>query len=97
MCSNFSGRVISKLKDNDDDDIKKAARKVYVKWRSHFVDHMERPMIEVKCDLKTEKLRTSGRKLLTEALGPDVSFFKCYVGDVVLFRTVKPVLMVTSE
>lgn len=70
--------MISKLKDSDDDDIKKAARKVYVKWKSHFVDHMERPMIEVKCDLKTEKLRTSGRKLLTEALGPDVSFSKCY-------------------
>ncbi|XP_053385355.1 transcription elongation factor A N-terminal and central domain-containing protein 2-like isoform X2 [Mercenaria mercenaria] len=68
MMSTKIGRVINKLRNSEDEDIKKAAKKVYVKWKSHFVEHMDRPMIEVKCDLKTEKLRTSGTKLLTEAL-----------------------------
>ncbi|XP_060590772.1 transcription elongation factor A N-terminal and central domain-containing protein 2-like [Ruditapes philippinarum] len=68
MMSTKIGNVIKKLQNNEDEDIRKAAKKVYVKWRTHFVEHMERPMIEVKCDLKTEKLRASGTKLLTEAL-----------------------------
>jgi hypothetical protein len=70
------GNVIKKLQNNEDEDIRKAAKKVYVKWRTHFVEHMERPMIEVKCDLKTEKLRASGTKLLTEALCVQVSLSK---------------------
>ena len=69
----FVGRVINKLRKNEDEDIKKAAKTVYVKWRNHFVEHMERPMMEVKCDLKTEKTRTSGRNLLAGALSMEVS------------------------
>ena len=69
----FLGRVINKLRNNEDEDIKKAAKTVYVKWRNHFVEHMERPMMEVKCDLKTEKTRTSGRNLLAGALSMEVS------------------------
>lgn len=73
MMSTKIGRVINKLRNSEDDDIRKAARAVYVKWKSHFVEHMERPMIEVQCDLKTEKTRTSGRKLLAEALSVELS------------------------
>ena len=73
MFVNFSGRVVNKLQHHEDEDIKKAAKKVYVKWKTHFVEHLERPMMEVQCDLKTEKLRASGRKLLTEALSVEVS------------------------
>lgn len=68
ICLFLIGRVVSKLRNDEDDDIKKAAKQVYVKWRSYFVEHMERPMIEVKSDLKTERLRTSGRNLLAGAL-----------------------------
>jgi len=63
-----SGRVINKLRQHKDEDVRKAARAVYVKWKSHFVGHMERPMLEVACDRKTEKLRNSGKKLLAGAL-----------------------------
>ena len=69
----FLGRLINKLRANqEDDDIKKAAKKVYVKWKTHFVEIAERPMIEVKCDLKTEKLRNNARSLLSKALGSEV-------------------------
>ena len=71
--AHFSGRVVNKMRNHEDEDIKKAAKKVYVKWKTHFVEHLERPMMEVQCDLKTEKLRTSGRKLLTDALSVEVS------------------------
>ncbi|WAR10874.1 TEAN2-like protein [Mya arenaria] len=36
--------------------------------QSTKIEHMERPQIEVKCDLKTEKVRTSGKHLLAGAL-----------------------------
>lgn len=41
---------------------------MYVKWKSHFVEHRDRPQIEVQCDLKTEKTRKAGRKFISEAL-----------------------------
>ena len=72
LCFHSAGRVINKLRNHEDEDIKKAAKKVYVKWRTHFVEHMERPMMEVQCDLKTEKLRASGRNLLAGALSVEV-------------------------
>ncbi|KAL3869422.1 hypothetical protein ACJMK2_042106 [Sinanodonta woodiana] len=62
------GRTVNKLCKNEDQEISQAAKRVYIKWRSHFEDHFSRPLIEVRCDLKTERLRTSGRKLLTDAL-----------------------------
>ena len=68
----FPGRVINKLKNHEDEDIQKAAKKVYIKWRTHFVEHMERPMMEVQCDAKTEKLRSSGRNLLADSLSLSV-------------------------
>lgn len=74
----LAGRTINKLRANhDDEDIKRAARKVYVKWKTHFVEIAERPMIEVKCDLKTEKTRTNARKLLSNAFGTEVSIATC--------------------
>lgn len=68
--------MINKLRaSHDDEDIKRAAKKVYVKWKTHFVELAERPMIEVKCDLKTEKTRTNARNLLSDAFGMEVMFF----------------------
>ncbi|KAH3708283.1 hypothetical protein DPMN_067730 [Dreissena polymorpha] len=72
MSSLFTGQVISKLRKSEDADIRRAAKKVYVKWKTHFVEHMERPMIEVKCDLKTETTRTKARNLLCNALKVEV-------------------------
>ncbi|XP_052814436.1 transcription elongation factor A N-terminal and central domain-containing protein 2-like [Mya arenaria] len=68
MQSTKIGNLIKKLAKSEDEDIRKAAKKVYIGWKTHFLEHMERPQIEVKCDLKTEKVRTSGKHLLAGAL-----------------------------
>ncbi|XP_076079181.1 transcription elongation factor A N-terminal and central domain-containing protein 2-like [Mytilus galloprovincialis] len=62
------GKLVNKLRKHEDSDIRKAARRVYVKWKEHFVSHAERPVIEVMCDTKTDKMRTSGKKLLAGSL-----------------------------
>nr|XP_022317065.1 transcription elongation factor A N-terminal and central domain-containing protein 2-like [Crassostrea virginica] len=62
------GNVINKLRKHENEEIRKHARQVYVKWKSHFVEHRDRPQIEVQCDLKTEKTRKAGRKFISEAL-----------------------------
>ncbi|KAL4217166.1 Transcription elongation factor A N-terminal and central domain-containing protein 2 [Mactra antiquata] len=67
------GKVIKKLTKDEDSDIKKAANLVYTKWKSHFIQFVNNEMIEVKYDLKSEKLRKSGRSLLAGALDVEES------------------------
>lgn len=67
------GKVVNKLRKHEDSDVRRAARRVYIKWKDHFVSHAERPVIEVTCDTKTEKMRTAGRKFLAEALSVEES------------------------
>ncbi|XP_048760558.1 transcription elongation factor A N-terminal and central domain-containing protein 2-like [Ostrea edulis] len=62
------GNVINKLRKHDNEEVRQHARRVYVKWKTHFVEHRDRPQIEVQCDLKTEKTRKAGRKFISEAL-----------------------------
>lgn len=64
----MAGNVINKLRKHENDEIRRHARQVYVKWKTHFVEHRDRPQIEVQCDLKTEKTRKAGRKFISEAL-----------------------------
>lgn len=66
------------MRKHENDEIRKHARQVYVKWKTHFVEHRDRPQIEVQCDLKTEKTRKAGRKFISEALEvtkPDWIFY----------------------
>ncbi|KAK3094986.1 hypothetical protein FSP39_008772 [Pinctada imbricata] len=67
------GRVINKLRRHENEAVQKAAQRVYVKWKTHFKDHLERPQIEVKCDLKTENMRNSAKKMLADALSLEAS------------------------
>ncbi|XP_033736675.1 transcription elongation factor A N-terminal and central domain-containing protein 2-like [Pecten maximus] len=63
------GKDVNKLRQHEDSIVRKEARKVYIKWKSHFEDLQDRQQIEVKCDAKTERLRSSGQRLLSESLG----------------------------
>lgn len=45
-----------------------AAQQVYTAWKKHILSKVNRPYIEVKCDLKTQKLRNSARQMLFDAL-----------------------------
>ncbi|XP_061175788.1 transcription elongation factor A N-terminal and central domain-containing protein 2-like [Saccostrea echinata] len=62
------GNVINKLRKHENEEVRQHARQVYVKWKTHFVEHRDRPQIEVQCDLRTEKTRKAGRKFISEAL-----------------------------
>ncbi|XP_069126127.1 transcription elongation factor A N-terminal and central domain-containing protein 2-like [Argopecten irradians] len=63
------GKDVNKLRQHEDSNVRKEARKVYIKWKSHFEEFQDRQQIEVKCDAKTERLRSSGQRLLSESLG----------------------------
>jgi hypothetical protein len=65
----ISGNVINKLRRHSNEEVRKNARRVYVKWKTHFVEHRDRPQIEVQCDIKTEATRKAARKFLAEVLG----------------------------
>ncbi|XP_060082555.1 transcription elongation factor A N-terminal and central domain-containing protein 2-like [Ylistrum balloti] len=63
------GKDVNKLRQHEDSNVRREAKKVYIKWKSHFEDFQDRQQIEVKCDAKTERLRSSGQRLLLESLG----------------------------
>ena len=44
------------------------AKKVYKKWKEHIIKNVDRPLIEVKCDLKTTNFRKTARQMLSNAL-----------------------------
>ncbi|XP_050402828.1 transcription elongation factor A N-terminal and central domain-containing protein 2 [Patella vulgata] len=73
LLSTKIGKVINKLRKNEDLDIAEAATIVYKEWRSHLENNLSKPLIEVKCDPKSEKMRNSGRKFLTDALKTEVT------------------------
>ncbi|XP_076441527.1 transcription elongation factor A N-terminal and central domain-containing protein 2-like [Babylonia areolata] len=62
------GHAVIKLRHHADEAVAKEADTLYRKWRTHFEELQERPQIEVKCDAKSERIRDSGRKFLSEAL-----------------------------
>ncbi|KAL8582956.1 hypothetical protein ACOMHN_006500 [Nucella lapillus] len=66
------GHTVFKLRRHTDEAVAKEADAVYKKWRTHFEEFAERPQIEVKCDAKSERLRDSGRKFLSEALSLEI-------------------------
>ncbi|XP_013415235.1 transcription elongation factor A N-terminal and central domain-containing protein 2 isoform X2 [Lingula anatina] len=81
------GHTINKMRKHEDKDIALAAKKVYFKWKTFFKEKRDKPKIEVRSDLKTEKMREAGRKFIKEALGKhhkglaeniEVETFQCY-------------------
>ncbi|XP_005099241.1 transcription elongation factor A N-terminal and central domain-containing protein 2 [Aplysia californica] len=63
------GHIVNKLKKHPDEDISRQAKRVYIKWRAFFEEHVDKPQIEVKCDKKAENMRLRGKTYLSEALG----------------------------
>lgn len=68
----LKGHVVNKLRKHENADVAKAAKQVYMKWRTYYKDLKDRPQIEVKYDRKGEEMRTSGRKFLAKELGLEV-------------------------
>lgn len=41
---------------------------MYILWKDHVLNKVNRPILEVKCDLKTQSFRNSARQMLLDAL-----------------------------
>ncbi|XP_045115058.1 transcription elongation factor A N-terminal and central domain-containing protein 2-like [Portunus trituberculatus] len=62
------GKTVHKLCRAEEAEVAAAAQQVYTAWKNHILSKVNRPYIEVKCDLKTQKLRSSAKQMLLEAL-----------------------------
>ena len=63
---------MNKLTIHKDGEVSRLATEIVNDWKAHHISKRNRPMIEVRCDHKTEKLREAGRKLLSGALDGQV-------------------------
>ncbi|XP_066297857.1 transcription elongation factor A N-terminal and central domain-containing protein 2-like [Branchiostoma lanceolatum] len=69
LLSTKIGHAVNKLKRHEDKEVASLARSIVYKWKHFIQDQDNKPVLEVRCDLKTEKTRTSGRRMLAESLG----------------------------
>ena len=66
---------MNKLTTHVDDDVSRMASNIVNDWKAHHISKRNRPILDVRCDNKSEKQREAGRKLLQSALDGQVSFF----------------------
>lgn len=64
-----------KLAKHKNEQVAKLALDICDTWKTFIKHHHNRPVIEVRSDLKTQKLRGSGKKLIAECLDVLVKIF----------------------
>ena len=64
---------MNRLTKHVDKDVSDLAARVVKDWMKHFQTKRDLPMIEVRCDRKTEEMRRNAQKHLSVALKVDVS------------------------
>lgn len=67
-CVFVTGKTVYKLSKSKDEAIAAEAKKVYRLWKDHLLSKVGRPVIEVKCDLKTQNFRNSARQMILDGL-----------------------------
>ena len=60
--------MVESLSINGEDEIAIEAGKVFSSWTEHNKKKSNRPSLEVRCDLRTQKIRDSARNMLKSAL-----------------------------
>ena len=78
----IEGHTVNKMTKHKDKEVSKLSADLVVKWKTFFEEKQDKPMIEVRCDLKTEKFRTSAKSLLAQSLGVPVSIHILYLFDI---------------
>ncbi|XP_042204301.1 transcription elongation factor A N-terminal and central domain-containing protein 2-like [Homarus americanus] len=62
------GKTVHKLCKAKDADVAAAAKEVYGLWKDHVLSKVNRPLLEVKCDPKTQGFRDTARRMIFDAL-----------------------------
>lgn len=75
----IAGHVLKRLTDHADSHVAKLSTQIVKRWKTHFTEKLDRPMIEVRSDRLTESVRTSGRKHLAIALQLLVSSYIYFI------------------
>ena len=65
------GITLNNLRKHKDPEIAKLAQEIRSEWKLYFKEKLERPMIEVKSDEKTEKTRRNAKQMLAQSLKLD--------------------------
>ena len=70
LMSTKVGHTVNRLRwQGSTEEIRQQAKVVFRRWRQFATDlEKEKPLIEVRCDKKTEALRGKGRQLISDAL-----------------------------
>lgn len=70
LMSTKVGHTVNRLRrQGSTEEIRQQAKVVFRSWRQFVTDlEKEKPLIEVRCDKKTEALRGKGRQLIADAL-----------------------------
>lgn len=63
-----TGKTVYKLSKSKDEAVAAEAKKVYKFWKDHLLSKVGKPIIEVKCDLKTQNFRNSARQMILDGL-----------------------------
>ena len=80
-CYHVLGHAVNKLTKHQDKVVAELACELVKKWKTYFKDKRDKPLIEVRCDSKTEEIRKAGRKHLMSSIGLSVSKFT-YISQV---------------